>query len=75
MLTMFPSLSRLLAMEKALEYANENDEGTMEVDSEKPDPVVKLDVPTQKEIEGYLVKRRKQAILDRYVSEEASQDS
>jgi pre-mRNA-splicing factor ISY1 len=62
-------------MTKALESANEADESNMEVDAEKTDPVIKLYVPTQKEVEEFLVKRRKQAILDRYVSEDATQDS
>ncbi|KAK3825920.1 MAG: Isy1-like splicing factor [Benniella sp.] len=64
-----------IAMTKALESANETDESNMEVDAEKTDPVVKLYVPTQKEVEEFLVKRRKQAILDRYVSEDAAQVS
>lgn len=64
-----------IAMEKALEQANESEESGMEVDGQKPDPVVKLYVPTQKEVEEYLVKRRKQAILDRFVGEDASEKS
>ncbi|KAF9986566.1 NineTeen Complex (NTC) component [Modicella reniformis] len=57
-----------IAIEKALEHANENDDSSMEVDIEKTASVGRLYVPSQKEVEEYLVKRRKQAILDRYIS-------
>lgn len=58
-------------MEKALEEAEEQNEGAMDVDDKEAQtsPVGPLFVPSQKEVEEYLVKRRKQAILDRYVSE------
>ncbi|KAK5828589.1 ISY1 splicing factor [Linnemannia elongata] len=62
-----------IAMEKALEQAEEADEDTMEVDGEqgeRPQALGTLYVPSQKEVEEYLVKRRKQAILDRYVNED-----
>ncbi|KAF9358217.1 NineTeen Complex (NTC) component [Mortierella sp. AD094] len=62
-----------IAMAKALEYADNEDEDNergMEVDgqTEKAKSLGTLYVPSQKEVEDYLVKRRKQAILDRYVS-------
>lgn len=60
-------------MEKALEQAEEADEDAMEVDGqqgERPQALGTLYVPSQKEVEEYLVKRRKQAILDRYVNED-----
>ncbi|KAF9901996.1 hypothetical protein EC991_005433 [Linnemannia zychae] len=61
-----------IAMEKALEQAEEADEDAMEVDgkTEKTEALGTLFVPSQKEVEEYLVKRRKQAILDRYVNED-----
>ncbi|KAG0097153.1 NineTeen Complex (NTC) component [Podila epicladia] len=60
-----------LAMERALEDAEEHNESAMDVDDKEAQssPVGPLFVPSQKEVEEYLVKRRKQAILDRYVSE------
>ena len=62
-------------MEKALEQADEEegDENAMEVDgqSERSQALGVLYVPSQKDVEEYLVKRRKQAILDRYVNEDA----
>ncbi|KAG0362279.1 Isy1-like splicing factor [Gamsiella multidivaricata] len=64
-----------LAMVKALEKANAEEEDGMDVDGqgENTQPLGKLYVPSQKEVEEYLVKRRKQAILDRYISEEVVQ--
>jgi pre-mRNA-splicing factor ISY1 len=56
-------------MEKALEEAEEQNEGAMDGKETQTSPVGPLFVPSQKEVEEYLVKRRKQAILDRYVSE------
>ncbi|KAI1317953.1 NineTeen Complex (NTC) component [Mortierella claussenii] len=66
-----------LAMAKALEYAADEEESGMEVDGEKDrtQSVGRLFVPSQKEVEEYLVKRRKQAILDRYVSDDLAQNS
>ncbi|KAF9426298.1 NineTeen Complex (NTC) component [Podila epigama] len=62
-----------LAMEKELEHVKEEEEdaGAMDVDEKEQttSPIVKLYVPSQKEVEEYLVKRRKQAILDRYVTD------
>lgn len=72
-LTQSSSLCCVLAMEKALEQAEEADEDAMEVDGEqgeRPQALGTLYVPSQKEVEEYLVKRRKQAILDRYVNED-----
>ncbi|KAF9108909.1 NineTeen Complex (NTC) component [Mortierella sp. AM989] len=61
-----------IAMAKALEHADdeEDSERNMDVDgqTEKTQSLGTLYVPSQKEVEEYLVKRRKQAILDRYVS-------
>ncbi|KAF9436459.1 NineTeen Complex (NTC) component [Entomortierella beljakovae] len=58
------------AMDKALESSENDDESNMDVDglAEKAQSLGTLYVPTQKEVEEYLVKRRKQAIIDRYVS-------
>ncbi|KAF9584131.1 NineTeen Complex (NTC) component [Lunasporangiospora selenospora] len=62
------------ALETALEEAESKGEGEMEVDGkERSEPLGNLFVPSQKEVEEYLVKRRKQAILDRYIVEEAAQ--
>ncbi|KAG0344032.1 NineTeen Complex (NTC) component [Podila humilis] len=60
-----------IAMEKALEETEEQDESAMDVDGKEgqTSPLGQLFVPSQKEVEQYLVTRRKQAILDRYVSE------
>ena len=56
-------------MAKALEEAEEEGSNGMEVDGEKTAPLGTLYVPSQADVEEYLVKRRKQAILDRYVTE------
>lgn len=72
-LTRSSSFCFAIAMEKALEQAEEADEDAMEVDGqqgERPQALGALYVPSQKEVEEYLVKRRKQAILDRYVNED-----
>lgn len=72
-LTQSSSFRSVIAMEKALEQAEEADEDAMEVDGqqgERPQALGALYVPSQKEVEEYLVKRRKQAILDRYVNED-----
>ncbi|KAF8924302.1 NineTeen Complex (NTC) component, partial [Dissophora ornata] len=65
-----------IAMAKALELADEENEG-MEVDgsSERTAALGKLFVPSQKEVEEYLVQRRKQAIMERYVNEDLVQGS
>ena len=66
----------MIAMAKALEHADKENEG-MEVDgsSERTAALGKLFVPSQKEVEEYLVQRRKQAIMERYVNEYLVQSS
>ncbi|KAG0055324.1 NineTeen Complex (NTC) component [Gryganskiella cystojenkinii] len=58
-----------LAMEKALEDAEEEENSGMEVDGERTESLGTLFVPSQAEVEEYLVKRRKQAIMDRYIND------
>ncbi|KAF9079416.1 NineTeen Complex (NTC) component [Mortierella sp. AD031] len=63
-----------IALEKAEEeQAEESDENAMEVDGQgkRTEALGTLFVPSQKDVEEYLVKRRKQAILDRYVNEDS----
>ncbi|KAF9287882.1 NineTeen Complex (NTC) component [Mortierella alpina] len=64
-----------IAMQKALEDAQDGEEYGMQVDgeSERTQSLGTLYVPSQKEVEEYLVKRRKQAILDRFVSDDLVQ--
>ncbi|KAG0325292.1 NineTeen Complex (NTC) component [Dissophora globulifera] len=70
----FEEEQETIAMEKALEQAD-NEDG-MDVDgSETTAPLGTLHVPSQKEVEEYLVQRRKQAIMDRYVSDDLVQSS
>ncbi|KAG0256345.1 NineTeen Complex (NTC) component [Mortierella polycephala] len=65
-----------IAMEKELEFSKD-EENSMEVDGkdERTQSLGTLYVPSQKDVEEYLVKRRKQAILDRFVSEDLVQSS
>jgi pre-mRNA-splicing factor ISY1 len=46
----------------------------MDIDSSS-ELYVHVTVPSQKDVEEYLVRRRKRQMLDRYVSEEAGQKS
>ncbi|KAF9916164.1 NineTeen Complex (NTC) component [Lobosporangium transversale] len=66
-----------IAMKKALEDADEDAGSKMDVDSqtERTKPLGRLYVPSQKEVEEYLVKRRKQAIMDRFVNDDVVQSA
>ena len=66
-----------IAMQKALEDAQDGEENGMQVDgqSERTQSLGTLYGPSQKEVEEYLVKRRKQAILDRFVSDDLVQSA
>jgi len=51
----------------------END--PMDIDSSPEKYMSHVAVPSQKDVEEYLVRRRKRQMLDRYVSEESGQTS
>ncbi|KAG0244784.1 NineTeen Complex (NTC) component [Actinomortierella wolfii] len=60
------------ALEREAEQQAEND---MQVDGAPTDAITKLYVPTQKEVESYLVERRKRAIMERYMTQDTIQSS
>ncbi|CAG8447027.1 11637_t:CDS:2 [Cetraspora pellucida] len=56
--------------QKRKENASQLESGAMDIDQLSEKFVSHVAVPTQKEVEEYLVRRRKRQILDRYVSEQ-----
>ncbi|KAF9166346.1 NineTeen Complex (NTC) component [Actinomortierella ambigua] len=55
------------------QYADDGD--SMQVDGAPTDAITKLYVPSQKEIESHLVERRKRAIMERYMTQDTTQNS
>lgn len=54
---------------KKKESTSQLENNSMDIDSSSEKYVSHVAVPSQKEVEEYLVRRRKRQMLDRYVSE------
>lgn len=55
--------------QKKKESTSQLENNSMDIDSSSEKYVAHVAVPSQKEVEEYLVRRRKRQMLDRYVSE------
>ncbi|CAG8541555.1 17565_t:CDS:2 [Funneliformis caledonium] len=63
------------SIQKKKEGTSQIEDVPMDIDSSSEKYMAHVDVPSQTDVEEYLVRRRKRQMLDRYVSEETGQKS